>query len=39
MAKYTIKLTKEEVSELQSIAAKGSYSSQSYRAALVYLNT
>ena len=38
MAKYTIKLTEEEVSELQAIVAKGSHSSQSYRAALVLLN-
>ena len=38
MAKYTIKLTKEEISELLSIVNKGSHSSQSYRAAYVLLN-
>jgi len=38
MVKYTIKLTKEEVSELTSIINKGSHTSQSYRAAYVLLN-
>jgi len=38
MAKYTIKLTKEEISELLSIVNKGSHSSQSYRASYVLLN-
>jgi transposase len=38
MAKYRIKLTQEEVSELSSIIKKGSRSTQSYRAAYVLLN-
>jgi transposase len=38
MQKYTIKLTKEEVSELKSIVNKGSHTSQSYRASYVLLN-
>jgi hypothetical protein len=38
MAKYRIKLTKEEVSELQSIVNKGSHSTQTYRAAYILLN-
>ena len=39
MAKYRIKLTEEEVSELRSIIKKGSHSSQTYRAAYVLLNS
>jgi transposase len=39
MAKYRIKLTKEEVNELSSIIKKGSHSSQTYRAAYVLLNS
>jgi hypothetical protein len=38
MAKYRIKLTKDEVSELTSIIKKGSHTSQTYRAAYVLLN-
>ncbi|GHT79359.1 hypothetical protein AGMMS50262_22920 [Bacteroidia bacterium] len=38
MAKYRIKLTKEEVLELQKIVNKGSHSTQTYRAAYVLLN-
>jgi transposase len=38
MAKYRIKLSKEEVSELLSIIKKGSHPSQAYRAACVLLN-
>jgi transposase len=38
MSKYTIKLSKEEVSELTAIVNKGSHTSQSYRAAYVLLN-
>jgi len=38
MAKYRIKLTQEEVSELLSIIKKGSHTSHSYRAACVLLN-
>jgi len=38
MAKYRIKLTKEEVDELTSIIKKGSHTTQSYRAAYVLLN-
>jgi transposase len=38
MAKYKIKLTKEEVSELSSIIKKGSHTTQTYRAAYVLLN-
>lgn len=38
MVKYTIKLTKDEVSELTAIVSKGSHSSQSYRAAHVLLS-
>ncbi|GHS90096.1 hypothetical protein AGMMS50218_17600 [Actinomycetota bacterium] len=38
MAKYRIKLTKEEVLELQKIVSKGSHSTQTYRAAYVLLN-
>jgi len=38
MAKYTIKLTKDEVDELSSIIKKGSHTSQKHRAAYVLLN-
>ena len=38
MAKYRIKLTKDEVDELKSIIKKGSHSTQTYRAAYVLLN-
>jgi len=38
MAKYRIKLTKEEVIELSSIVKKGSHTTQTYRAAYVLLN-
>ena len=38
MAKYRIKLTQDEVSELTSIVKKGSHSTQTYRAAYVLLN-
>jgi len=38
MAKYRIKLTQDEISELSSIVKKGSHTSQSYRAAYVLLN-
>jgi len=38
MARYRIKLTKEEVSELQRIVNKGTHSTQAYRAAYVLLN-
>jgi transposase len=38
MAKYRIKLSKEEVSELSSIVKKGSHTTQAYRAAYVLLN-
>jgi transposase len=38
MAKYRIKLTQDEVSELNSIIKKGSHTSLSYRAAYVLLN-
>ena len=38
MAKYRIKLSKEEVSELSSIVKKGSHTTQKYRAAYVLLN-
>ena len=38
MAKYRIKLSQAEVSELQLIIKKGSHSSQTYRAAYVLLN-
>ena len=38
MARYRIKLTQSEVSELLSIIKKGSHTSQSYRAACVLLN-
>ena len=38
MAKYRIKLTQDEVSELSTIIKKGSHKSQAYRAAHVLLN-
>jgi transposase len=38
MAKYRIKLTQDEVSELTSIVKRGSHTTQSYRAAYVLLN-
>ena len=38
MNTYLIKLTKEEVSELQKIVNKGSHTSQAFRAAYVLLN-
>lgn len=38
MVRYTIKLTKSEVEELQSIINKGSHSSHTYRAAYILLN-
>jgi hypothetical protein len=38
MKKYTIKLLKAEVEELQKIINKGKHTSQSYRAAYVLLN-
>jgi hypothetical protein len=38
MAKYRVKLTKEEVSDLQKIVNKGSHSTQTYRAAYILLN-
>ena len=38
MAKYRIKLTQEEVIELDSIIKRGRHSSQTYRAAYVMLN-
>ena len=34
MAKYRIKLTREEVNELTSIVKRGSHTTQTYRAAL-----
>jgi hypothetical protein len=38
MNKYTIKLTKAEVEELQKVTSKGKHTSQSYRAAHILLN-
>lgn len=38
MAKYTIKLSKEEVAELTAIIHKGKHTSQAFRAAYVLLN-
>jgi hypothetical protein len=38
MARYRIKLTKEEISELQKIVNKGSHSTQTCRAACILLN-
>ncbi len=39
MVRYTIKLTKEEVAELETIVNKGSHKSQTYRTAYILLNT
>ena len=38
MIRYTIKLTKSEIEELESIVSKGSHKSQTYRAAYILLN-
>jgi transposase len=38
MAKYRIKLSKEEVDEVSSIVKKGSHTTQTYRASYVLLN-
>jgi len=38
MIRYTIKLTKSEVEELQSIINKGSHTSQTFRSAYILLN-
>ena len=38
MIRYTIKLLKKEVEELQSIISKGSHTSQTFRAAYILLN-
>jgi transposase len=38
MIRYTIKLTKTEVEELQQIINKGSHTSQTYRTAYILLN-
>ena len=38
MIRYTIKLTKAEVEELQKIIDKGSHTSQTFRAAYILLN-
>jgi transposase len=38
MTRYTVKLTKGEVSELKDIINKGSHSSQTFRAAYILLN-
>ena len=38
MVLYTVKLTKAEVDELQSIINKGSHTSQTFRAAYILLN-
>jgi hypothetical protein len=39
MVRYTIKLTKSEVEELESLVKKGSHKSQNYQAAYILLNT
>lgn len=39
MIRYTIKLSKQEVEELEAIVNKGSHKSQTYRAAYILLNT
>lgn len=39
MVRYTIKLTKSEVEELEAIVSKGSHTTQTYRAAYILLNT
>ena len=38
MARYIIKLTKEEVEELYAIVSKGSHTAQKYKAAYILLN-
>ena len=38
MARYIIKLTKEEVEELSAIVSKGSHTAQKYKAAYILLN-
>ncbi len=38
MIRYTIKLTKSEIEELESIVSKGSHKSQTYRSAYILLN-
>ncbi len=38
MIRYTVKLTKEEVEELEAIINKGSHTSQTYRTAYILLN-
>jgi len=38
MIRYTIELTKAEVTELQSIISKGSHTSQTFRTAYILLN-
>jgi transposase len=38
MVRYTVKLTKGEVSDLQDIINKGSHTSQTFRAAYILLN-
>ena len=38
MIRYRIRLTKEEVLELQKVVNKGSHSTQTYRAAYILLN-
>ena len=38
MVRYTVKLNKEEVSELHAIVNKGSHTSQTFRAAYILLN-
>ena len=39
MVRYTIKLTKQEVAELEAIVSKGSHTTQNYRCAYILLNT
>lgn len=39
MVRYTIKLTKSEVEELETVVNKGSRTTQTYRAAYILLNT
>ena len=38
MIRYTIKLSKQEVEELEAIVNKGSHKSQTYRAAYILLS-
>ncbi len=38
MIRYSIKLTKSEIEELETIVSKGSHKSQTYRAAYILLN-